>query len=87
MDLMDKDRQQSMVLNQTKIKFDGLTTEIAHREDEINNLRVAVKKREMQCDAALVSDTLGRDQADKMKRELAAKDNRIQELEIKLFET
>ena len=81
------DFEKSQILNQTQVKFNGLTTEIAHREDEIGQLRVAIKKREMQCDAALVSDTLNRDQADKMRREISVKDQRIQELEAKLFET
>ena len=72
-ELMDKNRQQEGVLHQTQMKLNGLQREITHREDEIADLRQRIHQREMQCDAALVSDTLNRGNNDKLKTELELK--------------
>lgn len=72
-ELMDKGRQQDGILVQTSAKLDCLQREITHREDEIGELREKIKHREMQCDAALVSDHLGRENVHKLKSELDLK--------------
>ena len=86
-ELMDKGRQQEGMLHQTVFKLDGLQREITHREDEIADLRVKIQQREMQCDAALVSDTLNRGNSNKLRAEMDLKNQTIRDLEQKLFDT
>lgn len=69
------------MLHQTQFKLDGLQREITHREDEIADLRMKIRQREMQCDAALVSDTLNRGNVDKLRSELELKNQTIRDLE------
>ena len=64
--LVSKDRQQTIILDQTSDKLNQLQKEITHRETEIQNLRRKIRDREMNCDAAIVSDTLNKYQVHKL---------------------
>ena len=58
--LMQKDENQKQILGQTQNTMNSITSEIKFREEEISNLRYKIKQREMHCDAALISDTLNK---------------------------
>ena len=64
--LVQKDRQQSTILDQTADKMNQIQKEITHRENEITTLRRRIADREMNCDAAIVSDTLNKYQVHKL---------------------
>ena len=64
--LVSKDRQQNIILDQTSDKLNQLQSEITYRETEIQNLRKKIRDREMNCDAAIVSDTLNKYQVHKL---------------------
>lgn len=64
-----------------------ITKEISFREEEISNLRFRIKQREMHCDAALISDTLNKNEVRNLKSKNENKDDQIEELKKKLFDT
>lgn len=63
-----------------------LQREITYREREVQELRHKIKEKEMQADAALVSDQLNRHNVAKLKGESDLKDQQILELQEKLAE-
>lgn len=61
--------------------------EITFRENEVKTLTHKIKYREMECDGALVSQTLGKVQMSKLQQGNDDKDQLIADLKQKLFET
>lgn len=65
--LAQKDHAQTTIVDQTRDRLHLLQREITHREREVQDLRSKIKDREMQTDAALVSDKLNRHNVTKLK--------------------
>ena len=86
-DLLDRGRFQEGLINQTKDKVESYQKEIYTRESEIADLKQRIKNREMEANVAKISDTFSKQEADSLKAELEAKNKRIVDLEVKLFET
>lgn len=72
--------------DQTRERLHVLQREITYREQEVQDLRHKIKQKEMQTDAALVSDKLNRHNVAKLKGESDHKDQQIMELQDKLAE-
>lgn len=72
--LLQKDHQQASVVDQTRDRLGVLQREITYREAEIQGLRQQIHGKEMQADAALVSDKLNRNNIGKLQHKNDAKD-------------
>jgi len=72
--LLQKDHQQASVVDQTRDRLSVLQREITYREAEIQGLRQKIQGKEMQADAALVSDKLNRNNIGKLQHKNDAKD-------------
>ena len=72
--LSQKDQQQVHILDQTRSKLNELQREITYRENEVKTLTQKIKYREMECDGALVSNTLGKVQMNKLQQDNDDKD-------------
>merc|ERR1712080_700986 len=82
--LAQKDHAQANMVDQAIDRLHGLQGEITHREREVQELSRKIKDKEMQADAALVSDKLNRHNVTKLKGEGDAKDRQITDLQDKL---
>ena len=71
---MQKDHQHNTMEEQARDRLQLFQREITYREHEVQQLRHKIKEKEMQTDAALVSDQLARHNAQKLKDEGDAKD-------------
>ena len=78
--LVQKDRQQSTILDHTKDKLNQLSREITFREGEVVALRNKIKDREAHCDAALVSNVLNKQELVKLSNKNEDKDQEIADL-------
>ena len=72
--LRQKDARQEQLLGQTSDHLNDLQKEITFREQEIASLQGKIRDREMHCDAALVSDTLNKQNLSVLKTASADKD-------------